>query len=215
MQFLMKLMGCIGIVFAISQGVTQCSGSNEKKARVVVKYVVNETPQTGDLQAKENSAPEPLVMGESLEAVDEGAGCYGDVSPKLRSLIDDIHACDLENALGNHDSSALKIIPARGYKNGVAGVFKKYRLHVNQNVDVTCRDEPWPDTGAAGCKVGIYVSRARASNKYSDLAGWTAVWFRGVNDSSFRPVSSFAEHISSVNDSILRVGGFMDVSDRP
>jgi len=214
MQFLMRLMGCVGIVFAISQGVTRCSGG-EQEAKVAVKSVINETQQTGDLQAKENSTSESLLTDESLATVDEGSGCYGDVSPKLRSLIDDIHACDLENALGNHDSSALKIIPARGYKNGVAGVFKKYRLHVNQNVDVTCRDEPWPDTGAAGCKVGVYVSRARASNKYSDLAGWTAVWFRGVNDSSFRPVSPFAEHISSVNDSILRVGGLMDVSDRP
>ncbi|MNJ34590.1 hypothetical protein D3C77_293090 [compost metagenome] len=214
MQFFMKLMGCIGIVFAISQGVTRCSGGNEK-ARVAVKYVVNETPQTGDLQTKENSAPDSLLGEESLATVEEDSECYSGVSPKLRSLIDDIHACDLENALGNHDSSALKIIPARGYKNGVAGVFKKYRLHVNQNVDVTCRDEPWPDTGAAGCKVGVYVSRIRASNKYSDLAGWTAVWFRGVNDSSFKPVSPFAEHISTVNDSILRAGGLMDVSDRP
>lgn len=214
MQFFMKLMGCVGIVFAISQGVTRCSGDNEK-ARVAVKYVVNETPQTVDLQAKENSVSESLLGQESLATVEEDSQCYSGVSSKLRSLIDDIHACDLESALGNHDSSALKIIPARGYKNGVAGVFKKYRLHVNQNVDVTCRDEPWPDTGVAGCKVGIYVSRIRASNKYSDLAGWTAVWFRGVSDSSFRPVSPFAEHISTVNDSMLRIGGLMDVSDRP
>ena len=214
MQFLMKLMGCIGIVFAITQGVTRCSGGNEK-ARVAVRYVVNETPQTGDLQTKENIAPETLPGDKNLAKVEEDAECYSGVSPKLRALIDDIHACALENALGNHDSSALKIIPARGYKNGVAGVFKKYRLHVNQNADVSCRDEPWPDTGAAGCKVGFYVSRIRASNKYSDLAGWTAVWFRGVNDASFRPVSPFAEHISTVNDSILRVGGLMDMSDRP
>jgi hypothetical protein len=214
MQFLIKLMGCIVMVFAITQGVTRCSGGGEE-SKIAVKPVSNEPQQTGYLQSKENSSPESPLTDESQVTVDEGSDCYSGVSPKLRSLIDDIHACDLENALGNHDSSALKIIPARGYKNGVAGVFKKYRLHVNQNVGVTCRDEPWPDTGAAGCKVGIYVSRIRASNKYTDLAGWTAVWFRGVNDSSFRPVSPFAEHISTVNDSILRAGGLMDVSDRP
>ncbi|MBD9459164.1 hypothetical protein IB241_15890 [Pseudomonas sp. PDM05] len=214
MQFVMKLAGCVGIVFLITQGVSRCSGG-EENPKIVTKPFINETQLISALQAKDDSAPESLLSDEGIATADEGSECYSDVSPKLRSLIDDIRACEVENALGNHDSSALKIIPARGYKNGAAGVFKKYRLHVNQNADVTCRDEPWPDTGAAGCKVGVYVSRIRASNQYSDSAGWTAVWFRGVNDSSFRPVSPFAEHISTVNDSILRVGGLMDVSDRP
>ena len=35
--------------------------------------------------------------------------------------------------LERHDSSVLSFIPATGYKDGVAGVFRDYRLHINNN----------------------------------------------------------------------------------
>ena len=210
MQFLMKLVGCVVVVIAIANGLSKCSESSESASAVTKATPAPSIDELDNIDAFNDQESDEMDV-----SADESDKCYTGVSPKLRSLIDEIHACDLENALGNHDSSALKIIPVRGYRDGVAGVFKKYRLHVNQNVDVTCQDQPWADTGSAGCMVGIYVSRIRASNKYSDLAGWTAVWFRGVNDTSFRPVSPFAEHISKANDSILRIGGLMDVSDRP
>lgn len=213
MRFVMNLAALIGLAVVIVSGVNRCSGGDPSEATKVTQPVgVSENQNaSGELVDLTSDEPDNEIEGPEVA----GHSCYRDVSPELRSLIDEIKACDLENALGKHDSSVLSIIPAKGFKHGVADVFRKYRLHVNQNVSVNCQDQPWPDTGASGCKIGIYVSRIRASNKYSDLAGWSAVWFRGVNDAYFKPVSQFAEHISNANDSKLRVGGFMDVSDRP
>lgn len=213
MQFLMNLAALIGLVVAIVSGVNRCSGDGPSEVVAATPAVTVNEEKKPPMELVDLTSDEPDIEVEEPEVV--GYRCYSDVSPKLRSLIDEIRACDIENALGRHDSSVLSIIPAKGFKHGVADVFRKYRLHVNQNVSVNCQDQPWPDTGASGCKIGIYVSRIRSSNKYSDLAGWSAVWFRGVDDATFKPMSQFAEHISNANDSMLRVGGFMDVSDRP
>lgn len=213
MRFVMNLAALIGLVVVIVSGVNRCSGGDSSEATMVTTPVGVGEDQNASGELVDLTSDEPDNEVEDPEVA--GYRCYTDVSPKLRSLIDEIKACDLENALGRHDSSVLSIIPAKGFKHGVSDVFKKYHLHVNSNVSVSCQDQPWPDTKSPGCKIGIYVSRIRASNQYSDLAGWSAVWFRGVDDATFKPVSQFAEHISSANDSMLRVGGFMDVSDRP
>ncbi|MCQ3018324.1 hypothetical protein NLO83_22350 [Pseudomonas tremae] len=211
MQFLMKLAGIVGFIIVVGNSITRCSDDGD-----VSRIPAADVPAPAVSDAPVYAAVSP-DMTEALPVTpEEENDCYTDVSPPLRALINDIGACDLETALRRHNSSVLSVIPAKGFKEGVAGVFKKYHLHVNQNADVECSDlplvkiEPRP-----GCVILIHVSRVRDSGKYSELAGWSALWFRGVGDSAFKPISPFAEHLSTSNDSMLKVGGFMEASDRP
>lgn len=142
--------------------------------------------------------------------------CYSRASKELGALIVAIKACDREDALLEHDSNALAILPAHGFRDGVAGVFKKHQLHVNQNSEVACNDRPVGSFApTAGCYLSIYVSRKRSSGKYSDLAGWHAIWFRGVQDVEFRPMNNIAEYLTHEDASFLKKGGMLEVADRP
>lgn len=211
MQFLMKLAGIVGFIIVVGNSITRCSDDEDAsriKAADVAAPVVTDAPV---YTAVSHDMTEAMPV-----TPEEESDCYADVSPALRALINDIGACDLETALRRHNSSVLSVIPAKGFKEGVAGVFKKYHLHVNQNADVECSDLPLVKIDPRpGCVILIHVSRVRDSGKYSELAGWSALWFRGVGDAAFKPISPFAEHLSTSNDSMLKVGGFMEASDRP
>ena len=152
----------------------------------------------------------------AVEDEDVSYQCYSSVSERLGALIMDIKACDFEDALLRREIQALSALPADGFRNGVAGVFKKYRLHINQNAEVMCSDHPAPTISQTpGCSVSIYVSRVRASGKYSDLAGWQAIWFRSIGEKTFRPVNKVAGYLTNAEPWFLRSGGMLDNEDRP
>ncbi|MEE4889728.1 hypothetical protein V2K64_13275 [Pseudomonas alliivorans] len=211
MQFLMKLAGIVGFIIVVGNSITRCSDDGD-----VSRIAAADVPAPVVSDAPVYAAVSPDITEALPVTAEEENDCYTDVSPPLRALINDIGACDLEAALRGHSSSVLSVIPAKGFKEGVAGVFKRYHLHVNQNADVECSDLPLVKIDPRpGCVILIYVSRVRDSGTYSELAGLSASWFRGVGDSTFKPISPFAEHLSTSNDSMLKVGGFMEALDRP
>lgn len=156
--------------------------------------------------------------GDADNAEDEEVSyqCYSSVSEPLGALIMEIKACDVEDALLGRDIRALSILPANGFKDGVAGVFKKHQLHINQNAEVMCSDHPAPTISKTpGCSISIYVSRVRASGKYSDLAGWQAIWFRSVGEKTFTPINKVAGYLTKAEPWFLKSGGMLDNEDRP
>jgi hypothetical protein len=127
-------------------------------------------------------------------------------------LLDEVHIENIEKKLQRHDASALSIIPS---VSGTAySVFAKYNLHVNDNSAAGCYRTAIKPLKESGCIISIYVSRKRASGKYSELAGFHAVWIRGLTDQAFTPANEWAEHISNA-DSWLSFGGALDTQDRP
>jgi hypothetical protein len=142
--------------------------------------------------------------------------CYNFASPELGALIMNIKACDAEDQLLGHNPAPLKMIPAKGFKDGVAGVFKKFSLHVNKNAEIACNDHiQLPNVSGGGCLLTVYVSRRRANNSYSELAGWPAIWFRGVQEPEFRPMNKVAQYLSTADQEFLKKGGIVDIGDRP
>lgn len=112
--------------------------------------------------------------------------------------------------LEQHNPSDLSTIPARGYKNGVAGVFKDYRLHANVNSEIFFRGAAIPEKGfPIGYYFSIYVTRKNSSGRYDELDGIHAQWFRAEGQSTFVPWNSWAQHISD-HDSWLDPGGPID-----
>lgn len=200
-----KLLGWVGFVAAVV-----LFWPNDPEPTQPTETVASQVT-SGSVAAKVDASD---VSGSSDD--DVMYQCYFRASKELGALILAIKACDRENALLDHDVSALAILPAPGFKDGVAGVFRKHRLHINLNSEVLCSDRP---SGAfaptAGCYVSIYVSRERPSGKYSDLAGWHAIWFRGLKDHQFRPMNNVAEYLTSEDESFLRKGGMLEIADRP
>jgi hypothetical protein len=121
--------------------------------------------------------------------------------------------------LARHDASVLSIIPANGYKDGLAGVFRDYHLHIGNNGWIAYLEEAIPEKNLGkGYHLVIYVSRIRPSGQYSDLAGFRASWFKADGAAMFvplnNPLNRWAQHLSD-HDEWLRVGGPLDTMDRP
>ncbi len=140
----------------------------------------------------------------------------GDIDARVEKLATTLHIDKIQDRLTEHDSSVLSVIPSQGFKNGVAGVFKRHNLYVTENAEAICESQIPMGGGVhkPGCYISIYVSRKRASGRYTDLAGFHASWFRGIDEAEFRPTSGFAEHLSKP-DSYLIQGGFLEQMDRP
>jgi hypothetical protein len=211
MGALLKLFGFVALVVVVVHKCSQFteSDSPEPVAAPAVTAPGVSLSQTSDV---------PVIPIVTDEPKDEDASyqCYSNVTKRLGALIMEIKACDAEDALLGHDIRALSILPAPGFKDGVAGVFKKHRLHINQNAEIMCSDRSnLAIAPTAGCLLAIYVSRQRASGKYSDLAGWHAIWFRGVGDKVFRPVNNVAGYLSQEAPWFLKSGGLLDNEDRP
>lgn len=120
MQFLMKLAGIVGFIIVVGNSITRCS-DDEDVSRIAAADVA--APVVTDAPAYTAVSHD---MTEALpDTQEEENDCYTDVSPALRALINDIGACDLETALRRHNSSVLSVIPVKGFKEGVAGVFKE------------------------------------------------------------------------------------------
>jgi hypothetical protein len=220
MNSFFKAVGWIAVLVWVGRMVAQHLDTPEVVQPIVVHQAAVSTsasdiPELPDSPNVGGSGPvqTEATADEDNRVMDD---CFFMVSPEVKALIDKIKGCDIKHRIRKHDSSALAIIPAQGYKDGMAGVFKAFRLHINQNMEVACDDhhlynaDPQP-----GCMITVYVSRVRASGKYSDLAGWRASWFRGINEKSFHPASGFANYLSAGDVQMLNFGGFVDAEDRP
>ena len=120
----------------------------------------------------------------------------------------------LNKRLDRHDRTALSSIPARGYKDGVAGVFRDHRLYVNTNSEIYFRNVAMPEKNvSAGYYFSLYVTRIRKSGKYDPLDGFHAQWFKGKGDTSFAPMNEWARHVSG-HDAWLEPGGPVDQLNR-
>lgn len=119
----------------------------------------------------------------------------------------------LNERLDRHDRSVLSMIPAKGYRDGVAGVLRDYRLYVNVNSEIYFRGVPVPDKNLpVGYYFSLFICRVHKSNHYDELDGVHAVWFRARAQSSFVPWNEWAQHISD-HDSWIKVGGPIDETD--
>lgn len=119
----------------------------------------------------------------------------------------------LNKRLEHHDRSVLSVIPAMGYRDGVAGVLRDNRLYVNANSEIYFRAVPLPDKNQpVGYYFSLFVCRVHKSNHYEILDGVHAVWFRVKDQSSFVPWNAWAQHVSD-HDSWIRSGGPIDEMD--
>jgi hypothetical protein len=100
----------------------------------------------------------------------------------------------LEVALRKNDPTVLSMFPAGGFKNGVAGFFKRHGLYV-----VPDSEQAWCQDGDRGrLKRGCYVVIAMQLNgrKPKDSAGnWCgsfARWYKPPRSGSYEPVPGWA-----------------------
>jgi hypothetical protein len=134
-----------------------------------------------------------------------------DVQSKVDVLATKVNIERIDEGVAKHDASVLAVIPSKGFKDGVSGVFKKFNLYITSNASAWCRTDM---KMGPGCEIEIYFSRKRASGQYSDLAGFHAIWFRGIDDKTFKPINGGASRLT-ITDNFLQLGGPIDTQDRP
>lgn len=117
---------------------------------------------------------------------------------------------DLENALIEGRVSALKVIPALGGKSNVAKVLTSRGILIGRNAYVSCEPVVKP-VNAPGCMLTVYLTHRKPSQQ-TDLSGVPAHWFMGVNDTRFRPLEGWAQHVDH-NDQWLDASGMLGYSD--
>jgi hypothetical protein len=117
---------------------------------------------------------------------------------------------DVENALIEGRVSALEVVPALDGKSDVAKVLTSRRILIGRNADVTCMPFVKP-MNAPGCMLTVYLTRKKP-NQQTDLSGVPAHWFMGVNDTRFRPLEGWAQHVDQ-NDQWLDTNGMLDYAD--
>jgi hypothetical protein len=122
----------------------------------------------------------------------------------------DKHFDLLDAALENRNTDTLKIIPALGGKSNVARVLKTRGIGIGLNADLSCFYFN-KLANAPGCMLTVYITR-RPNKLQTDLSGVPAHWFMGLNDSTFRPLPGWAEHIDK-NDNWLDETGMLGYAD--
>jgi hypothetical protein len=154
-----------------------------------------------------------LSMSNVLLAKQSAVNCGGNESTCAFDMGEKLNIDRVDAAIKRHQSSALAILPAK--RGTVADVFRQRHLQIAENGEAWCGRIPFGQSDLrAGCVIEVYVSRKRASGRYSALAGVHAIWFKSIHDNSFVPVNDWAQHVSD-NDEWLRPGGWLDSADRP
>lgn len=136
-------------------------------------------------------------------------------TPQIENFEKKMKIDKLSSGVWKHKSAVLSVIPVDGMEKNLANVSEKYNLYITNNGQVSCSDFVKTERyKGSGCVLSIYVSRRRASGNYSDLAGFHAMWFMGINETHFRPANGGADQIAMTGAMIQR-GGLIDTHDRP
>lgn len=151
----------------------------------------------------------PCVFILSMSALSSWAVSIED---RIQKLSAEAGINKIEAKVYKHDSSAFSTIPSA--VGSVADIFRQNSLVITNNSDVGCYPIALKPLQEPGCLISVFVSRKRNSGKYSDLAGFHAVWARGLSDKNFKPANGWAEHITNA-DSWIQPGGLIDTGDRP
>lgn len=116
----------------------------------------------------------------------------------------------ISNRLLRQDRAVLSMIPARGYKDGFAGVVRDYRLHVNVNSEMYFNGMAMPEKKRpVGYYFSLFLTRTNKTGRYAELEGVHAVWFREKNETMFKPWNNWAQHFSD-HDDWIKIGGTLD-----
>lgn len=100
----------------------------------------------------------------------------------------------LEARLRQNDPAALSMFPAKGFKDGAAGFFKRYRVYVVPDSEQAwCQDEVRGHL-KPGCYVVIFmqVKGVKAKTRDGTWCGSPARWYKAPGSSAYVPVPGWA-----------------------
>ena len=95
----------------------------------------------------------------------------------------------LENELQRNDSRALALLPAEGFKNGAAGLFRRHALYVVPDSQrAWCTDHPH-GVLKPGCYIEFFVQGEglEARDQHREPCGHLGRWFRAPGAKRYAP----------------------------
>jgi hypothetical protein len=119
----------------------------------------------------------------------------------------------LESELNSSEPRALALFPAKGYKDGAAGLFREHEFFV---VPGTAR--AWCQDRARGVlKTGCYVElhfQRRGQNvtdQRGEPCGRLARWYRSANETAYVPTAGSAPATAIANGDLETIDGDLEV----
>jgi hypothetical protein len=111
---------------------------------------------------------------------------------------------ELENKLQRNDSNALALLPADGFKNGAAGVFRTHALYVVPDSQrAWCTDHPH-GVLKPGCYIEFFVQGEglQARDQHRRACGHLGRWYRAPGAKYYVPTPGpFMSHAIANGDS--------------
>lgn len=115
----------------------------------------------------------------------------------LDSLKERMHIYKIDSALRKGDMRALSVLPAKGYKDGIVGILKKYNVYANPAHSFADCGEGGKQTEMGkkpGCVVSLKLARKLSDGTYQDL-GIRIEYAVGLGEHRFAANNSaYAQH---------------------
>lgn len=89
----------------------------------------------------------------------------------LDSLAERMHIYKIDSALRKGDMNLLSVLPAKGYKNGIVGILKKYNVYANPAYSFADCGQGGKQTELEkkpGCVVSLKLARKLSDGTYQD-----------------------------------------------
>lgn len=178
---------------------------------LLIVFAVAIGVHSSDTTPNANAAAKVAAPAPAPETVDRPTADTSDESyARFARMYKDKHFDVLEAELDKRHPGALKIIPALGGKSNVADVLKSRGIRIGLNADVSCLPVI-KLAKAPGCMLTVYLTRKPPAQQ-TDLSGVPAHWFMGLNETRFRPLDGWAQHVDQ-NDQMLDAGALFGYSD--
>jgi len=134
------------------------------------------------------------VLAQKVPAFDED---------KLERLARSVNIDGFDNAIRTGSQKIYAALPAKGYRNGFAGVLARHQLVVNPDYSFTeCSYDArvYSKTKyGPGCRVSLKLARRAANGALRDI-GIRVEWARDLSEKMFVPNNSiWASHLATGN----------------
>jgi hypothetical protein len=104
----------------------------------------------------------------------------------------------IDDGLKNGNRNVLNVLPAKGYKNGLAGVLNRFDVYPNPAYSFTScgtTDKVGKNGPSPGCVVSIKLARKSSAGVYRDI-GIRIEYAIAPGEAKFAPNNSaYAEHV--------------------